>query len=224
MIGYLLRRQSDVADGDGWLTPAERRWYGGRRSAKRIADWRLGRWTAKAAITAWLERFGQPVPADLEVLAATNGAPNAFDAGKPLALALSLSHSHGRAVAAVAGAEVALGCDLELLELRSRAFVSSYFTAAERAAVAAADVDRDLVANLIWSGKESALKAVRRGLRVDARSLEVTVTEPNAAGWGGLQVTPANGNDTLTGSWRHLGGFVLTLVARPPAAQIVELG
>ena len=224
MIGYLLRRRSDVPDANGWLTPAERCWFNDRRSAKRVADWRLGRWTAKAAIGAFLRLQGRPAVAAIEVLAAEDGAPEAFAGGRPLPLALSLSHSHGRALAAVAAAGTALGCDIERVEPRSAAFVADYLTPHERAALAAADEPRrDLLINLSWSAKESALKALRRGMRVDARTLEVTATGSSGHRWAPLEVAGASAGGALGGRWLRLEGYVLTIVSRPPAVP-VELG
>ena len=63
-----------------------------------------------------------------------------------------------------------LGCDLEVIEPRSPGFVADYFTADERALMAAApDEQHPTLANAIWSGKEAALKAIRRGLAEDTR-------------------------------------------------------
>ena len=223
MIGYLLRRLSDVPDGDDWLTPAERRWFTDRRSAKRVADWRLGRWTAKAAIGAFLERRGLPVPEAIEILAAADGAPEAHAEGRALEVTLSLSHSQGRGVAAVAATGVALGCDIERVEPRSPAFLASYLTPGERAALAAAGgTDRDLLANLIWSAKESALKTQRRGLRADTRSVEVRVTASPAAEWGRLEISRDDG-DPLLGRWTRLDDLVATIVSRPPPEELVDL-
>ena len=230
MIGFLLCRQSQVPAGDSWLTETERRWFNDRRSAKRVADWRLGRWTAKAAIGAYLERRERAVPKDVEILAAEDGAPDVFAAGVRLPLSLSLSHSHGRAAAAVAEAGCALGCDLELVEPRSSAFVMSYFTRRERAALAAADGSgRELLANLIWSAKESALKALRHGLRADTRSIEVVVSRRPIRGWGSLAITSESAGTALAGTglagrWKRLDDFVLTIVSRPSFDEPVELG
>jgi len=71
----------------------------------------------------------------------------------------------------------AIGCDLEIVEPRSDAFVEDFLTAAERSLVAGApDEDaRHLLANLVWCGKESALKVLRTGLRRDTRSVEVSL-------------------------------------------------
>jgi 4'-phosphopantetheinyl transferase len=225
VTGFLLRRQSQVPDGDGWLTATERRWLTDRRSAKRVADWRLGRWTAKAAIGAFLDVRGQPPGDSVEVLAAADGAPQAFAGGRPLPLALSLSHSHGRALAVVAVANTALGCDLERIEPRSEAFVASYLTPAERAALAATDgARRDLFANLLWSAKESALKALRQGLRADTRSLQVAVKPSSGHCWERLEIAAESAGSALEGRWMELDGFVVTVVSRPAPTEMVELG
>ncbi|WP_350310637.1 4'-phosphopantetheinyl transferase family protein [Amycolatopsis sp. RTGN1] len=65
-----------------------------------------------------------------------------------------------------------MGCDLELMEPRSDAFVRTWFTDRERDAVFAAETTRErfLRANLFWSAKESALPRgpVRSGVRQPA--------------------------------------------------------
>ena len=223
MIGYLVRRLSDVPDGDEWLTAAERRWFTERRSAKRIADWRLGRWTAKAAATAFLELQASPPGGAIEILAGEDGAPEPRACGRALPLSISLSHSHGRGLSVVSAAGVELGCDLERVEPRSPAFIDSYLTPAERAVLEAAGGDeRELLVTLFWSAKESALKALRRGLRADTRTVEVAVTSPTPGGWGRLEVDPGE-DDLLTGCWALFEGLAATIVSRPPADRLVDL-
>src|SRR3954464_319718 len=97
--GWLTRSSADVPAGDAWLGPRERAALAALHVAKRRADWRLGRWTAKAALAA----FGVPgAPARREILAACDGAPEAWRDGERLGLSLSLSHRAGLALAAVA--------------------------------------------------------------------------------------------------------------------------
>jgi 4'-phosphopantetheinyl transferase len=75
-----------------------------------------------------------------------------------------------------------LGCDLETVEPRSETFVSDYFTAEEQEVVRqACPEDRFTLIALIWSAKESALKALRTGLRIDTRSVSVVLDDPNTA-------------------------------------------
>jgi 4'-phosphopantetheinyl transferase len=139
---------------------------------------------------------------------------------------LSLSHSHGRAISVVAEGGCALGCDIERIEPRSAAFISSYFTLQESTALEAIDKSsRNLLANLIWSAKESALKALRQGLRTDTRSMEVVaVNGGSAQPWARLEVTPKNSSSVLVGRWRRLDDFVLTIISRPAPSEIVDLG
>ena len=106
----------------------------------------------------------------------------------PTARKISLSHSSGRAVCAVALSGAALGCDLEEIAPRSDAFVADYFTSEEQSMVAGSSpAGRPLVSTLIWSAKESALKALQAGLRLDTRSLIVSVDDSSGA-WHPLQV------------------------------------
>jgi 4'-phosphopantetheinyl transferase len=223
-LGFLIRDLCRVPAGDDWLTAAERQRLAGRRSAKRIADWRLGRWTAKETIAAFLERQGQPPPARIEVLAAEDGSPEAFAGGQPLPLSLSLSHAAGRALCAVGPPGISLGCDLESIEPRGPAFVDSYLTGSEAAALADVDdASRALLVNLIWSAKESALKALRCGLRADTRSVEVKVS-PEANGvWHPLEVVSRREGTSFAGRWRQVGGQVATIVSRPPPGRLADL-
>ena len=99
--------------------------------------------------------------ANVEIHAEASGAPEAFVDARPAALTISLSHRDGRAICAVAPIGVELGCDLEVVEPRSDAFLSDYFAAEEQALVArepAAAQPR--LVTLLWSAKESTLKAL----------------------------------------------------------------
>ena len=211
MIGWLARSEADVPPGDDWLAPAERARLAGLRLPARRADWRLGRWTAKLAVAASL---GVP-SSSVELRAAPDGAPEALVGGAPAPLTVSLSHRAGLAVCMVADAGTALGCDLELAEPRDPAFVADWFTHSEREAVARAGPgDRALLVALLWSAKESALKALRVGLRFDTRWVIVDPPAIGPAGtWLPLLVRhPAGGRD-FRGWWRHDGDRVLTMVA-----------
>ena len=52
--GWLTTSAPEVPPGDAWLSARERAVLAGLRLAKRRDDWRLGRWTAKTAVAAWL--------------------------------------------------------------------------------------------------------------------------------------------------------------------------
>ncbi len=218
-VGWLTAELSSVPGHDGWLGPRELPVLAGLRFAPRRRSWRLGRWTAKRALAAWLGLGEEPaILSQLEVVAAEDGAPDPYRGGERLPLSLSLSHRQGLGLAAVAEAPVRLGCDLEWIEPRSAGFVADYFTAAEQGwAQDGADLlvtclERDGRVALVWSAKESALKALRVGLRADTRSAEVRVEAGVAdGGWRPLSVATAGGH--FAGLWRRERGWIVTVAA-----------
>lgn len=192
MIGavrWLTCDRSDVPEQLDWLAPDERDRIEAFRFAQRRGDFLLGRWTAKRLLATVLPGAGL---AAIAIRAAADGAPEAVLDGAPLPFSVSLSHRAGRALAAVGDAGAALGADLELVEPRSALLVADFFTAGEAAAVAACPpAGRDRAIALIWSAKESALKARRTGLREDPRHVRVEAD--------GLAATP-----DAHGAWRAL--------------------
>jgi 4'-phosphopantetheinyl transferase len=118
-----------------------------------------------------------------------------------------------------------VGCDIELVKPRSDAFIEDYFTAEERELILSTEADhRPLVVTLLWSAKESALKALRTGLRADTRDVPVRFTAaPDQPDWQSLEVTPAGEPHPLRGFWRASSGSVLTLVSRPAADRPLQL-
>jgi 4'-phosphopantetheinyl transferase len=213
-----LASEAEVPAGDGWLSTSERETLAALRFPARRLDWRLGRWVAKRAVA----RLLGPVP--VEVRAAADGAPEVLLAGRPAPVAISISHREGLGACLAAVAGHAGGCDLELVEPRSPALARDFFTASELALVDRAGPDgRDLAVALVWSAKESALKALREGLRLDTREVEVQVAVPlREAGsrmgwWHPLRVL--HGALAFDGWWRELpSGHVLTVVIDPPWA------
>jgi 4'-phosphopantetheinyl transferase len=226
---WLEQAEADVPAEDDWLSPGEALRLSGMRFARRRADWRLGRWTAKRAVAAYLNLAHDPQALmDVEILPAPSGAPEAFLRGEPVEVAISLSHRDGSAACAVAPAPVALGCDLEIVEPRSDAFIADYFTTEEQSLVARAPAaDRFRLAALVWSGKESVLKALCTGLRVDTRCVTVNPVDGPRRGGAGDSWRPLlarhTGGETFHGWWRHTGNLLRTVVAAPPAAPPILL-
>jgi 4'-phosphopantetheinyl transferase len=215
---WLEQNETDVPAGDDWLSPGEALTMSRLRFAGRRADWRLGRWTAKRAIACNLNY--PHAFKDIEIRPDSMGAPEALIRNERAEVAFSLSHRGGTAACAVTSPGAAIGCDLEMVEERSDAFVTDYFTGDEQALVARAPADvRAQAANLIWSAKESALKALRQGLRWDTRSVivwpEDALTLPAPDAWRRLCVRCANGA-TFEGWWTRSGPFVRTVVSAPP--------
>lgn len=230
-VFWLEQNEGDPAAGNEWLTGNERLFLSRLRFARRRADWRLGRWTAKRAVAAWL---GAPETAAelarIEIRPALSGAPEVLIADKPAALTISLSHRSGRALCAVAAPATTVGCDLEAVEPRDSAFVGDYFTDEERAQVMQAPVaERWTMLALLWSAKESALKALRTGLRLDTRSVMVSVANlsfrPEADRpdcWHSLEVRCVGG-PVFSGWWRSADNLLRTMVALPPPASPLAL-
>lgn len=214
--GWLaLVRLADVPAGDSWLAPAERERQGRLGPARSRAAWRAGRWAAKQALADRL-RLAAGELARLAVLPDPQGAPGVLLDGETVDLRVSISHRAGAAIAAVVGPPLRIGCDLERIEARCEAFVADYFTAGEQALfTAAADAARPLLANLLWSAKESALKLLRCGLGEDRRSVEVRLAGPlprtSDHVWHPLDLEVLASHEHLWGFWTRDGARVLTL-------------
>lgn len=224
-IYWLEQTAADVPARDDWLSAGEKDRLAGFRIPKRRDDWRLGRWTGKCLIAACL---GLPDTASdlatVELKPAMSGAPEVFVAQQPAPLAVSLSHRAGRALCVITTSGAALGCDLELIEPRSDVFITDYFTESEQALMSQACAeDRSRLAALLWSAKESALKALHVGLLLDTRSVTVTpVLSSTTNEWCPLQVDHVGGQ-RFHGWWRSSNDFLRTLVAGPGPAQPVPV-
>ena len=213
---YLLQqREEDVPESNDWLGERERDHVRTLTFLKRRADWRLGRWAAKCAIAS-LQSI--PLHADLlasiEICPLASGAPQVLLHNVPADVTISLSHRSGIAICALAGNSVRLGCDLELIEPHSAAFVADYFSVEEQELMEkVASADRWRAVALLWSAKESALKVLQEGLRRDTRSVVVKIGNLSfAESWSSLEVHSIDG-DAFHGSWRQVDGMVQTVVA-----------
>ena len=240
-VYWLEQTEADLPAANDWLSTSEAVRLDGMRFPKRHADWRLGRWTAKRALAVYLNLPNHPRDlADIEICPAPSGAPEAFIAGQPAGIAISLSHRAGVAACAVTLPGTELGCDLEIIEPRSDAFIADYSATEEQAVIERTSAaERSLLLALLWSGKESALKALRTGLRLDTRSVTVSpvavplhgdgraqesaLAAPASYGltnWRPLQVV-YEGGQIFHGWWQNTGDLLRTMVASPrPAAPI----
>jgi 4'-phosphopantetheinyl transferase len=124
-----------------------------------------------------------------------------------------------------------------MIEPRSDSFVEDYFTTEEQALVArVSTADRPSLLALLWSGKESALKALRTGLRLDTRGVIVSLVDEqlgrdlgstfrSSSGldtWHPLQVRHTSGQ-IFQGWWNHTENLLRTVVATPPPTPPVVL-
>lgn len=213
-VRWLARGMREVPLSANWLSPAESARLATLRFPKRRTEVRLSRWTAKHAIAAVLDLGTEPATlARIELRPDPTGAPLPFVGDELAPISVSLTDRADWAVCAVAPPDLALGCDLELVEPRSDAFIRDWLTARERNSVLRAGEDRHLLANLIWSAKESALKVLQTGLRRDTRSVEVDILDlAGHAHWARLVVHAEEGR-TFPGWWRRYNDFLLTVAA-----------
>jgi len=225
-VYWLEQTESDVPTNDEFFSETELLRLKSFVIPKRRSDWRLGRWTAKCAVAWYLQLpFRPEVLARIEIRPAASGAPEVFLEGRPLKLPISISHRAGRSLCTVANGDVALGCDLELVEPHSAAFVADYFTEHEQQFIAAAPApSRMRLVALFWSAKESVLKALHEGLRIDTRSLAVEdeADSGDINGWSRLRIHNGSGL-VFHGWWQQSGGFVRTIAAAWPLDCPVQL-
>lgn len=223
---YILeQREEDVPESNDWLGVRERDHVRTLHFLKRRADWRLGRWAAKCAIAAL-----QNIPLDpdllarIEVCPAPSGAPTVLLHELPANVSISLSHRAGTAICALAENSLRLGCDLELIEPHSAAFIADYFTPEEQDLIErAACVDRWRLVTTLWSAKESALKALQEGLRRDTRSVAVKpATLSVGECWTSIEVRSIEGD--LFHGWAHaVNGMLQSVVADHPFCAPIRL-
>jgi 4'-phosphopantetheinyl transferase len=224
-VYWLEQSGASVPPENDWLSTDEATCLGGMHIAKRRADWRLGRWTAKCAVSIYQALPPQPhVFKKIEIRPAVSGAPEVFLSNQIAALQISLSHCAGIAACAVARSGQ-IGCDLEIVEQRTAAFVSDYFTSEEQVLFArASDHDRPRLVTLLWSAKESALKALHEGLRLDTRCVTVNplAASVDLNGWSPLQVR-YSGGQLFYGWWQSMDNMVRTVVAAEPMQPPISL-
>jgi 4'-phosphopantetheinyl transferase len=243
-IYWLEQNAAHVPQHDRWLGEREMRHLNRLQIPKRRTDWRLGRWTAKQAVSAYLQ-----LPRDtlslrqIEIIADPSGAPAVFVRGELASLAISLSHRSGVAACCVTSAEHRIGCDIELAEPRSDAFVTDYFTVTEQNAISrSAAAAREVLVTALWSAKESALKALHLGLRLDTRCVSVCLDGDPAVderNWFPLDSVPAlqtgrptvwrplraylTDGQSLNGWWHFSDRFVRTVATSHPSAAPVTM-
>ncbi len=160
---------------------------------------------------------------DIEIRRAADGAPKVFRNDAPLPVFISLSHSQNIGFCAVTAPGAKLGCDLEKTAMRSDAFVEDYFTEKEQFVLAAAGAEnRSILMNLVWSAKESTLKALRTGLSFHPRKIEIEYTpEKDGLFWNPLKVSVKDGS-VFHGCWRVESELVYTVVSDREGFFLIE--
>ena len=150
---------------DSWMDEAEAQRIGTMVYAKRRMESTLSRHTAKTTLARALELGHDPRSlARVAIRNAADGAPEAFLDGQPADVVVAMTDRADWAVCAVLHGPARVGCDLELVEPRSDAFIRDYFTAAEcDLAMAVEDEERHLRANLIWSTEACSVLKLHPG-------------------------------------------------------------
>ena len=201
-----------------WLAPGERARLSEMRFPRRRHDFRRGRWTAKRALLGALEGAPRATPtalAEIEIRPDDRGAPHAFRRDRPLDCDLSLSHRAGAVLCVFARRGARVGCDVEWIEPRTSAFERSFLSGDERRWLdGRPGASRSLGANLLWSAKESALKALRIGLDVDTRRVGVRFGAAGRDFWVSVPGVDA----PLLGRWGWRGRWIWTLASPEPDA------
>jgi 4'-phosphopantetheinyl transferase len=218
-----------------FLSSAELQKLSSLRFPKRREEWLLGRWAAKSLAQS-LPGYRQFALSELEVRNSPDGSPYlCLPSGDPAPDGLSISHSHQLAlVAMVLGPGIRIGADLEKIEPRTHEFVEDYFTTAEGGLVGSFPAEvRDTVSTLIWSAKESMLKALQVGLRWDTRQVEILrilglrSSQGGRGSWQGIQVgDPKPSGRHWIAWWQRRDDFLMTIVGMASDAgefEAVEL-
>jgi len=219
-ISYIHQVLGDLPGHQDWLHPEERKFLDTLRFEKRRNDWLLGRWTAKQALLSFFESRGFSIALHaIAILKGANGAPEVrLEEGLPQC-SLSISHRAGHAIAVVGPPDAEIGCDLELIEPRSEAFLSDYFLDSEQAFLSGVPPgEKDLYANLLWCVKESVMKATGEGMRLHPREIGVEVLDLVISKKEWNLTTAKVGSLPLRflGKWRREGAFVIVAIVKNP--------
>jgi phosphopantetheinyl transferase (holo-ACP synthase) len=168
----------------------------------------MGRWAAKKLLGSAYPSFNAVRMDEISILNETSGSPYVLVYGIRVPGVLSITHREGMACAAwVSDAAIKIGIDLEFVETKPDIFIHDYFTAEESQQV--------LAASLVWSVKESLLKALQTGLRVDTREVAVSISSfETSEQWKSIRVSRcAKHTGFVNAAWRSIGDFVLTCAA-----------
>ncbi len=209
-----------------WLHHSEMHILAGFKFVKKRNDWLLGRWTAKNLV--WYCHFHQNVDiklTDIQILPAKEGTPIAYYHAVKLPLVISLSHRENTCLSVLTKGNDKIGCDLEIVENRSQAFIQDYFTTNEQKFMLSfPDISGNVLPNLFWSAKESTLKALRIGLRTDTRNVDVSLekfTIPEE--WNNFSVRFIPDDLSFYGKWKVKDKMIFTIVGDRPDFTLSEV-
>lgn len=202
----------------GFLSVEETARFEKMRFHKRRMDWLHGRVAAKKLLKRAIPELESCSYDGITIANQPEGAPFAKVDGKNFPAAISISHRDDIAAAAVSlDEDVAVGIDLEWIEDHPHSFYTDFFTPGELNLLESNFVaPRGWIGSFIWSAKEAVLKALKMGLRLDTRSVEIlTVDRMMHDGWGYFSLRVANeSTEDLHSFWRQEKNYLVTLAVR----------
>lgn len=203
----------DVPGHLDWLHPSELDLYRTFRFEKRQKDWLLGRWTAKILLQE--SYFPDKDLTDLLVLPGENRAPFVYSHGEQEDCIISISHSHQQAFCVTADGSFLVGCDLEKVEVRSKAFLNDYFSENERKLHAgiAGVLSEEAFYTLAWSAKEALMKATRLGMSLHPLKMELSdILFSEQDDWNTINLMDHRTEREFCGYWRLKNEFIYTVI------------
>lgn len=153
-------------------------------------NWLLGRYAAKKAVQNYFkEEYSQDL-ALKDILIKSdkqNGATFSTPfPDKEIGLHLSISHGGGYGAAAIE--QVPVGVDIERVRTFKNDIRSAFLSPAEESFVDRASSDqKDTLATLFWSFKESYLKALKKGLMIHPQTVEILLSDDKERHFLGLR-------------------------------------
>jgi len=208
-----------------FLNEGEREIYWGFKTRKRQLEWLAGR----VAIKSLYSRVNNlnVSSAELIVERETSGLPYLVERGERASGRISISHNAGWVAVCQSDSELRIGIDLEEIRSRDPAFLTDYFSQAEQEQIMNGGIHTlDFRTNLIWSAKESVLKAISTGLGTDPLKVEIDGLHSFEKKNGWSVLSAGYPEDKTQTSWkiyyRNRIDTVLTLCV-PDFAESVEL-
>ena len=201
------------------------------RFPKRRNEWLLGRWASKRLVQS-LSPYKDYRLNEIEIHNAPDGAPYILHPGGAIPpTKLSISHSDQFALCVFAPCQdFRIGADIEKVEPRSEGFIEDYFTAAEQEMIGLFPSPlRQTAVNLVWSMKESMLKALGVGLHWNTRKVEVRQInglfplEKMPGIWLKMELGDFQDDQRQwAGWWQCRGDFVITVAGFTSTAEILQ--
>lgn len=180
---------------DALLHPAESDYYRSLKFEKRRRSYLLGRWAAKIAAAEYL---GEDDLSAIEVVKGTFQQPLIRYPARQTP-DVSISHCKGLAVALAFEAGHIMGIDCENVDARRQEAVRSQLTPLEKDLEVVISDDSVLNGYVLWTLREALSKALRCGLTVPSRILEVAEIE--GAGEGAWRARFRNFTQYRACSW-----------------------